>query len=372
MRILFTGGGTAGHIFPIISIAREIKKSYPKKRIDFYYVGPKDQFAEELFKKEGIKIKKILAGKFRRYFSFQNIIDIFIKTPLGILQALYYVFTISPDLIFSKGGYGSIPISFAGWLLLAPIFLHESDVSPGLANRISNFFSIEVFTSFPVKKTEYFPKKKMIAVGNPIRKEILEGSILEAKSQSNLTGEKPIIFVLGGSQGAQNINDKILLGLNDFLRDFEIIHQTGQNNFSKMASESELIADKKLIKYYHPYPFLNEIAMANAYKACDFVISRAGAGSIFEIAAAGKPSILIPLPSSAQDHQVKNAYAYLETGACVVLEEANFTSNFILQKIKFLISDKNSLNLMTEAAKSFAKPQAGKIVANYIMAYLSR
>ena len=372
MKILFTGGGTAGHIFPIIAIAREIKKSYPYGGFEFFYIGPKDKFAESLLSKEGIEVKTILAGKIRRYFSFQNIIDILFKLPIGVIQAFYHIFVISPDLIFSKGGYGSLPAVISGWLLLVPIFLHESDVSPGLANKIAGKLAIEIFTSFPVEKTGYFPAKKMICLGNPLRASILECSKNEAKKIFRLTGEKPIILVLGGSQGSQRINDRLLTILNQALESFEIIHQTGEANFEQVRKEVSFIVRKDLIKYYHLVPFLNEREIACAYSVADLVISRAGAGTIFEIAAAGKPSILIPLPESAQNHQVKNAYVFAESGAALVIEEANFKPHFILERIKYLFSQPQKLKEMSQGAKEFSRPQAARIIANYIVEYLSQ
>ncbi|GAI19988.1 unnamed protein product, partial [marine sediment metagenome] len=291
----------------------------------------------------------ILAGKVRRYFSFKNIIDIF-KLPIGILQAFYHIFVISPDVIFSKGGYGSIAASISGRILMVPIFLHESDISPGLANRIVGKFALEIFISFPIQKTEYFPAKKMLSVGNPVRKEILAGSKKEAKKLLELTGEKPVILILGGSQGAQRINDKILSTLPNILEDYEIIHQTGKKNFEQVKKEAEIVITKELKKYYHPFPFLNESEIANAYSAADLIISRAGAGTIFEIAAVERPSILVPLPESAQNHQIKNAYTFAENGAALVIEETNFTPHFVLERIKYLFSQPEKLKEMAERA----------------------
>jgi len=372
MKILFTGGGTAGHIFPIVAIVQEIKKSNPDSDFQFFYIGPKDEFAEKLFSEEGIEVKTIFAGKIRRYFSFQNIIDLFLKTPLGFFQAFYYIFVISPDLIFSKGGYGSIPVIIAGWMLMTPIFIHESDVVPGLANKIASRFALEIFCAFPVEQTSYFPAEKMISVGNPLREAILIKPKEDPKKLLKLTGEKPVIFIVGGSQGAQRINDRLLADLSDFLKNFEIIHQTGQKNFEQVKKEAEAVVDKNLKKYYHPFPFLNEIELSAALRAADLIISRAGAGIIFEIAAVGKPSILVPLEGSAQDHQVRNAYAFAQNGAAVVMEEANFRTHFLLETIKQLLSQLRKLKKMAEAAKRFSRPQAARIIAEYIIAYLKQ
>lgn len=371
MKILFTGGGTGGHVLPIIGIARELRRLQPKEKLVFHYLGPQDEFGEILLSQEGIKVKTILAGKIRRYLGWksilQNLVDVLFKIPIGILQAFFYILFLAPDLIFSKGGYGSIPGVIAGWLLWAPVLLHESDIVPGLSNKFLSRFSFKIFVSFP--RTKYFPPKKMILVGNPIRREILEGSKKEAKSFFKLSLEKPVILILGGSQGAQRINDKILEVLSELLRNFEIIHQCGERNFKQVRAESKVVITEDLEKYYHLFPFLREEEIKQAYAAADFIVSRAGSGSIFEIAAAGKPSILIPLPEAAQNHQVKNAYAYAENGSSSVIEEANFTSHFFLEKLKYLFSHPEELEKMAKKAKQFSKPQAAKIIAEYIVGY---
>jgi len=374
MKILFTGGGTGGHIFPIVAISREIRKICPKEKIEFFYIGPRDDFGEILLSQEGIKVKTILAGKIRRYFDFksffENLIDIFIKIPLGILQAFFYLFFLAPDLIFSKGGFGSIPAVLSGKLLGVPIFLHESDAIPGMANRFLARFSLEIFVSFP--KTLYFPEEKMILVGNPIRREILEGSKEEAKEYFKLVGGKPLVLILGGSQGAQRINDKILEILPEILKNFELIHQGGEKNFSQVKEEAKVMIVKNFEKYYHLFPFLKEEELKMAYAACDLIVSRAGAGTIFEIAALGKPAILIPLPEAAQDHQLKNAYTFAETGATKVLEEKNFTPHFFWERLRYLFSHPEELEKMIRAAKEFSKPNAARIIAGYIVDYLTK
>lgn len=372
MKVLFTGGGTGGHIFPIIAVAREIRKIYEGKELQFFYLGPKDEFTSILLSQEGIKVKRVLAGKIRRYLGwksfFQNLIDLLIKIPFGILQAFFYVFFLAPDLIFSKGGYGSIPGVIAGFLLRVPIFLHESDIAPGLANRFLSRFSGDIFVSFP--KTEYFKPSKMILIGNPIRREILKSPKQEAQEFFKLISKKPVILILGGSQGAQRINDEILEVLQELLENFEIIHQTGQKNYKQVRAEAKVVISKDLEKYYHVFPFFKEEELKKAYSIADLIIARAGSGSIFEIAALGKPSILIPLPEAAQNHQIKNAYSFAQKGACLVLEEANFTSRFFLEKLKYLFSQPEELEKMSKATKDFARPLAAKRIAQQLVNYL--
>ena len=160
--------------------------------------------------------------------------------------------------------------------------------------------------------------------------------------------------------------------LPEFLNEFELIHQTGKDNFEEVKAESEVVIDKELSKYYHPYPFLNEDELANAYFSADLIISRAGAGSIFEIAAMGKPSILIPLANSAQNHQVKNAYVYAEHGSAMIIEEANFTPHFFLERVKYLFDNPDKMDNMALKAKEFSTPESAKIIAEYLVSYLTQ
>lgn len=371
MKIIFTGGGTGGHVVPVIAIAREIRRIYTDKDLELYYFGPKDEFGEIFLSHEEINIRNISAGKVRRYSDvksiFNNFIDIIFRIPLGVIQCFFKILFLRPDLIFSKGGYGSIPVTIAGKLLFVPTVIHESDVVPGAANRLASKTTKEILVSFP--RTEYFPMEKMIVVGNPIRREVLEGTKEEAREMFKLNFDRPILLILGGSQGAQRINDKILELLPTLLENFEIILQCGENNYREVKAEAKITIEKyrMLETAFHLFPFLKETEIQQAYGAADFIVSRAGSGSIFEIAANAKPSILVPLPEAAQNHQVKNAYAYAENGACMVMEENNFTVRFFLEKLRFLFSNPLELEKMRKAAKEFSRPDAAKIIAERIL-----
>ncbi|MBI4138479.1 MAG: undecaprenyldiphospho-muramoylpentapeptide beta-N-acetylglucosaminyltransferase [Candidatus Wildermuthbacteria bacterium] len=373
MKILFAGGGTGGHILPIVAVARELRKQAGTQKTEFFYMGPKDDFSDMISSQEGIRIMRISAGKVRRDGSFaaisKNILDTFIKTPLGILQAFFRIFFLAPDLIFSKGGYGSVPSVLAGWILRVPIILHESDVMPGVANRVSGKFANDIFISFP--ETPGFPRKKVQQVGNPIREDLLSGSLQEANRLFSLQGGKPVILIMGGSQGSQRINDMLVNIAREMLKEYEIIHQTGDKNFQETKKEAEVAIPKELLPFYHPVPFLKETDLKHAFSVADLVVNRAGAGSIFEIAALGKPSILVPLPEAAQNHQLENAYAYNKAGACIVLEESNLTPHFFLERVHFLISNKEEYARMSRAALAFSRPRAAKAIAAYIIEYLS-
>ncbi len=372
MKILFTGGGTGGHILPLVAVARELQKTAQKDQLKLFYLGPHDNFNELLLAQEGIRVKNAMAGKVRRYFGplalLQNLLDVFFKIPFGFLQAFLKLAFIGPDLILSKGGYGALPTTLAAWVLRIPVFLHESDSIPGKANQIASMFALKIFTSFP--RMLSLSPKKTILVGNPIRTALLEGSKEEAKTVFNLQEGKPVVLVLGGSQGAQKINDAVLSILNQLTENFEVIHQTGEHNFPQVFSEAKAVLTQGNEKYYHAFAFLKEPELRHAFAAADIIVARAGSGSIFEIAALGKPSILVPLSSAAQNHQARNSYEYQKSGACAVLEEANLTPHFFLEKLKYLASSPKEMQTMSQAALNFAKPEAASTIAQYLLEYL--
>ena len=366
MRILFTGGGSGGHFFPIIAIAREIKRIADDERlldIELFYIGP-DAYGKELLSREDVIYESIPAGKLRRYFSWENFIDIF-KTLNGIAQALYKLFQIMPDVIFSKGGYGSFPILCAAWLYRLPVIIHDSDVVPGMVNQWSAKFARRIAVAF-AKTANQFPVAKTAVVGNPIRKRILGGIREDARDNLAIFSQKPVVLILCGSQGAEAINLMILAGLKEFVKDFEIIHQTGQEQFADITQQSTVILDKESRASYHPFPFLDETHLREAYAACDIVIMRAGS-TIFEIAAAGKPSILIPLPGSAQDHQRQNAYEYARTTGAIVIEQNNATPNLVRHTLHRIFESPRELQKMREGAARFARIDSAEIIAREIL-----
>jgi len=368
MKILFTGGGTGGHVFPIVAIAREIRRIYPKKNLEFYYIGPKDDFGSIFLSQEDFIIKTIISGKIRRYFDWQNIIDILFKIPVGIIQSFFFLLKLRPHLVFSKGGSGSFLITLSAKILRIPVFIHESDIVPGLSNQKTSKWARKIFTSF--EKTEYFDPRKTTLTGNPIRKDILDGDKEKAVEIFNLTLSRPVLLIMGGSQGAEAINDFVLLILKNLLDYYEVIHITGAANIKQIKAEAEVVKEGDDDKYYHPFGFLDEERLKHAYQAADLIVSRSGSGSIFEIAAVGKPSILIPLPSSAGDHQVKNAYAYANTKAAMVIEQENLTPHFFMENLQLLFLHPERLKEMSRAALDFAKPLAARAIAREILEFL--
>ncbi len=368
MKILFTGGGSGGHIMPLVAVSRELRRLHPANDLAIHYIGPNDAVSLYTLRQEGIINHTILAGKLRRYFSLANIVDGIFKIPISFVQSFFLLVFIRPQLVFSKGGTGALPVTWCAKTLGIPLFIHESDIVPGRSNMAASAWAKKIFTSF--EKTEYFDLEKTLTVGTPIKKELLEGSNEGAKEVLGITFEKPVLLVYGGSQGAQTINDFILEISGELLKNYEVIHVCGKQNFKQTKAEADAIIPKELAPYYHLHETLDEVQLKHAYTAASLVISRAGSGSIFEIAAVGKPSILIPLPTAAGDHQSKNAYQYAATGAAIIVEQGNLTPNFFIGEINNIVRNPVHSQQMQEAALRFSKLLAAKAIAREILEYL--
>lgn len=368
MRILFTGGGSGGHFYPIISVANAVQKLAKENRLltpQLYYVSD-SPYNEGLLYDNNIIYKKNAAGKRRVYFSVSNFFDIF-KTGWGIITALWTVFSIYPDVVFSKGGYPSFPVVFAARFFRIPVVIHESDSVPGRANKYAGKFAAKVAVSFE-DAAKFFKADKIAITGNPVRLEITQPITNGSYEAFNLNPETPTILVLGGSLGAQIINNIITDILPSAVQKYQFIHQVGKNNYEEVIERADAVLfNNNHRERYRPFDYLNELQMRQAAGIADIVISRAGS-SIFEIASWGKPSILIPITVSNGDHQRKNAYAYARTKAAVVIEEANLTSNILISEINRILDDSAEKEKMSEAAKEFFKPDAAEIIAKELLA----
>jgi len=369
MRVILTGGGTGGHFYPLIAVARSLRDLADSKKIlnfELIYAS-NEPYDPKILKEEEIRFLKIPAGKIRRYFSIWNLFDPF-KTFFGVIRAIFAVYFNFPDVIFAKGGYASFPALFAARLFGVPVILHETDSVPGKVTRWASKFAKRIAISFP-EAAKYFPKEKTALVGNPVRREVVGGTWDEARDLFNLETGLPVVFVMGGSQGSEKINDLILDILPELLKFSQAIHQTGENNFEVSRSRAKIVlGSSPLAPRYHQKKFLDEEQYRNASRAADVIVSRAGGGSIFEIAAWGVPAILIPLPSSAQDHQRENAYAYARAGAAEVIEEQNLTSHILLDRIRRMIEDKARSEKMSASARNFSKLDGADKIAAEILA----
>ncbi|MBI2021161.1 UDP-N-acetylglucosamine--N-acetylmuramyl-(pentapeptide) pyrophosphoryl-undecaprenol N-acetylglucosamine transferase [Candidatus Giovannonibacteria bacterium] len=368
MKILFTGGGSGGHFFPIISVARAMRALAESEHIvdlNFFLIG-NEVIDLQMLKNEDIKFIKISAGKIRRYFSPKYFVDS-IKLFLGVIKAFWRVYLLMPDVVFSNGGYASFPGLFAAKWLKIPVVIHSADLVPGIVVKWAGNWASRIAVSFP-ESIKYFEGKNVEIVGNPIRSQVVGGNEKEAIETFKLEEGIPVLLILGGSQGSEKINDVILSLLNEILSKYQIIHQTGENNYSDIISRTGISLNKNEFKSrYHPKAFLSESDLRNASKVASLVVIRAGAGLIFEVAAWGAPSILIPLKNSAQDHQRENAYAYARSGACEVIEETNLAPHLLFAAISRVLEDKAKIEHMRSAALNFAKPNAADRIASEII-----
>ncbi len=367
MRILFTGGGSGGHFYPIISIAEELNNLAKEKRlleVELFYMSPTPYNPGVLFE-NGITYKKNSAGKFRRYFSLLNFFDLF-KTGWGIVTSLLMVYQIYPDVVLGKGGYASFPTLMAAYLLHIPTVIHESDTVPGRVNLWAGKWATRIAISYK-EAASYFPVNKVAYTGQPVRKDIAMPISSGAREFLKIEENVPVVLVLGGSQGAQKINEALLESLKHLVEKYVIIHQTGKNNIAEVKATSEVVLFDSVHKdRYKAYDYLDTLALRMASGVASVVVSRAGS-TIFEVAAWGIPSIIIPINERISHDQHSNAFAYARAGACEVIEEKNLTPNILISEIERLTTNEIEREKMKTAAKAFYKPNAARQVAEEVL-----
>ena len=360
-RIVLTGGISGGHTFPLVAVARALRKKL-SNNVEFLFIGSEGSFENDAMIQENILTKYVLTGKWRRYFSLWNIIDPF-KIPIGFIQALWHLLIFMPDAVFSKGGSASVPVVLAAWVYRIPVFIHDSDAVAGRANRFLARFASRVAIAYP-GAYNFFPVRKTVLTGNPIREELLLGEGDRFVKQFGLSLEKPILLVLGGSQGAQTLNAAILRILPQLLeKNIQVVHQTGNKNYENIVSSVETYGLKIGESGYVPRAFLSVFELADALKVATLVLSRAGAGSIAELAATKKASILVPLLGAANDEQRMNAYDVAALGGAVVLEDTNLGEHILLEKIQELLSQPELMRSMGEKLSPFYHPDAADVIA---------
>ncbi len=364
MRIILTGGGTGGHLLPLIAVANKIKEKLGPE-VEFLYVGSGAEMEKKMMNENGIPNKHVLSAKMRRYFSLQNFTDVF-KIPIGFLQSLWILLRFMPDAIFSKGGYVAVPVVIAAWIYRIPILIHESDSIPGTANQFLAKLANRVAVAYPSAQ-QYFPAGKVALTGNPVRFQVTEGDATMMRMQLGFTTARKTLLIFGGSQGSQVINNAVVKILPQLLSRYQIIHQTGEKNFEQVIAGAAEQGIKAGREGYFATPFLNANQLRDSFALCNLVISRAGASSISEIAANGKPTILIPLENSANNHQRMNAFALAKIGAALVLEEQNLGQHLLLEKIEEILSNNNLEQQMSAQIKTFYHPNAADVIANGVI-----
>lgn len=325
-RIVLTGGGTAGHVTPNIALLPRLKEL----GYDIHYIGSYEGMEKKLIEDCDIPYYGISSGKLRRYFDIKNFSDPF-KVLKGYGQARKLLKKLKPDVVFSKGGFVSVPVVFAAKHCHIPAIIHESDITPGLANKLAIPNAYKVCCNFP-ETLKYLPADKAILTGSPIRSELLNGNRRHALSYCHLTEGKPVILVVGGSSGSQFINEIVRGILPELLKTYQVIHLCGKGNLDKSLHGTA---------GYAQFEYANQ-ELSDMFALADIVISRAGANSICELLALHKPNILIPLSSNAsRGDQILNAHSFEQQGFSMIIEEENLSNVVLLDAVQKLYENRD-------------------------------
>ena len=317
-KIVLTGGGTAGHITPNIALLPELEKA----GYEVFYIGSYDGMEKRLMADYHIPYYGIATGKFRRYFDLKNFSDPF-RVLKGFSEARKILKELQPDVVFSKGGFVSVPVVRAAASLKIPCVIHESDMTPGLANKLCIPVARKVCCNFP-ETLQYLPEDKAVLTGSPIRRELLQGDRLTGLNFTGLSAAKPIIMVIGGSLGAANVNKAVRDALPKLLEDFQVVHLCGKDKIDNLLLNTPGYKQFEYIK----------AELKDIFAMADVVISRAGANAICELLALKKPNILIPLPAaSSRGDQLLNAASFEAQGYSIVLNEDDITTNLLVDKV---------------------------------------
>ncbi|MGL4571174.1 MAG: undecaprenyldiphospho-muramoylpentapeptide beta-N-acetylglucosaminyltransferase [Clostridium sp.] len=327
-KIIMTGGGTAGHVTPNLALV----PSLIEEGFEIKYIGSKDGIEKEIITNNNIPYYGISSGKLRRYFDIKNFTDPF-KVIKGVHEARKILAKEKPDVIFSKGGFVTVPVVIAASMKKIPVIAHESDITPGLANKLASPFCDKLCVTFR-ESLQFVHKDKGVLTGSPIRKEILTGSKEKGKEICGFKNNKDIILVMGGSLGSKIINDSIRENINNILKDNNIIHICGKGNIDKTLEN---------IDGYKQFEYVSD-DLKHLMQSSDYIISRAGANSIFEFLALRKPTLLIPLSKNAsRGDQILNANSFKKEGFSLVMQEEELANKSILDGIKMLKESKQEL-----------------------------
>lgn len=356
LKIILSGGGTGGSVSPLLSIAEEIKKIKPETK--FLFVGTQKGIPEKKMVQplSYIKYQSIYSGKLRRYFSLRNITDFF-SIFLGFIQSLFLLRKFKPKAILSAGAFVSVPLALGAWFWRIPVFIHQQDLRPGLANKIMAIFSKKITVSFP-ESLASFPFVKTVFTGNPISSQILSNIQTKENKKFDSKSERPLLLVMGGGTGALEINQALAEILPSLVNFSQVIHLTGSGkdwlrNFSS--------------PYYQKFDFLNQKDLACFYQKATLVIARAGLGTLTELSFFQKPALIIPI---ADSHQEINATYFAQKKAISVLEKRPLDSQLLLQRIKELVFSAEKRALLSLNISKMSHPRAAQEIAQIILGHI--
>lgn len=320
-KVLFVGGGTAGSVMPLVALYEELKEQ-SKGKTAFLFVGSKNGIEKEIAHHNKIPFTPIFSGKIRRYFDIRNLIDPFFVV-LGFFQALFVVRKFKPDIILTAGSFISTPVSWAAKLLGVPVFIHQQDVRKTLSNTLTAFAARKITVTLE-PSLEYFPEKKVVHIGNPLRQSILGGSRQKAYEHFGLRKDLPIILIVGGGTGALSLNEIVAESIQDLTTFVQVVHLTGKGK--KLTTKRQ---------NYFPFEFLRD-ELKHVYAAADLVVTRGGMSTITELAALKKASIIVPLPGT---HQEDNAAYFKQQGAAYVLKQEDLTAEKLVKVVRDFMLD---------------------------------
>ena len=326
-RIVLTGGGTAGHVTPNIALMPALKEA----GYDIHYIGSYHGIERSLIEELNIPYYGISSGKLRRYIDLENFSDP-IKVVKGYFEAVKLLKQIKPDIVFSKGGFVSVPVVFAARKRKLPVIIHESDITPGLANKLSIPSASKVCANFP-ETVKYLPEGKAVLTGTPIRKELFAGNKLRGLDFCGFTNSKPVLLVVGGSTGSAAVNEAVRQALPELLKNYQVIHLCGKGKTDESLNRTA---------GYVQYEYIKK-ELSDLLAAADVVISRAGANAICELLALRKPNLLIPLSAaSSRGDQILNAESFKGQGFSYVIKEEELTTASLLKGVEEVFRERNA------------------------------
>lgn len=371
MRIVLAGGGTGGHFYPLIAVAEAIEDICKERTLlepELTYMGP-PPFDQEALAEHDIAYLPSPAGKMPRHSAAGRVLGFF-STFIGSMKSIFLLFRLYPDVVFSTGGYAAFPTLYAARILKIPVVIYDADATPGRVSLWSCTFARWIALAHPDAAAK-FPEKvrdKIARVGHPIRKEI-EGVTREGGHEFlKLDPSAQTIFIMGGSQGAQAINNIVLEALPELVTEFNVIHQTGAANLQEVSGIAAVILkESRFASRYKIFGLLNTFALKMAAGIATVVVARAGSGTIFEIASWGLPAILVPIPEDVSHDQTENAFSYARAGAAVVIEQRNLTPHLLVAEIRRLTGSEDLRGAMSTSAQGFARPEAARKIATVLL-----
>ncbi|MDH5682395.1 MAG: undecaprenyldiphospho-muramoylpentapeptide beta-N-acetylglucosaminyltransferase [Spirochaetota bacterium] len=365
LKLALTGGGSGGHTVPAMTVYQGFAQYARENNQDFHsvYLGSRDGIEREVAVEANIPYHIIATGKLRRYFSLKNITDIF-RILKGVCDSFWILRRVRPDIVFSTGGFVSVPVVMAARMLSIPVVIHEQTSSVGLANKIAAKFARKVCVSFPSSE-KYFPREKVILTGLPLRKILRSGKAETCFERFSLDTSLPLLYVTGGSQGSHKINTMIREKLSDLLENCNLIHQCGKspnhNDFEELKALRETLPGAVRHRYVLK-DFVNEDELKDIYAGSSLLLGRSGAGTVNECLSLSLPAIFIPLAIATRNEQYHNARILSDLGGGIILSEAELTADTLFAEIKRLISDSGELKRMKESLKKYSREDSTEMI----------